>query len=204
MGHREKCLVRTPLADRSSTSAALCCCHCYSKSLCLDHCGQRERQVRAAQPQTAPAPSNRPHPPASGGRARVEEEGVGFTAASKKVNQNNSDAGPHYRLFVHLMMKSHNYKIKGKRGQPGGERQSQKLLIKQSGERQTQQECSEKREKSEIHENVQQVHSVHPARHHWRHPNVRGKPSKMWFPSSARRARDTRANEAGKEERVNQ
>lgn len=53
MGHREKCLVRTPWADRSSTSAALCCCHCYSKSLCLDHCGQREKQVRAIKAWTA-------------------------------------------------------------------------------------------------------------------------------------------------------
>lgn len=59
MGHMEKCLVRTPWADRSSTSAALCCCHCYSKSLCLDHCGQRERQVRATQPRTTPAPSKK-------------------------------------------------------------------------------------------------------------------------------------------------
>lgn len=76
MGHREKCLVRTPWADRSSTSAALCCCHCYSKSLCLDHCGQRERQVRATQLRTAWAPTN--HLNAAFGddaRAWFEEEG---------------------------------------------------------------------------------------------------------------------------------
>lgn len=139
MGHREKCLVRTPLADRSSTSAALCCCHCYSKSLCLDHCGQRERQVRAAQPQAAPAPSKRPRPPAVRSRARFEEEGGGrFYSCVKGIIQHHKNARPHYRLFVHLEMKSHNYKIKGKGGggQPGGGKESQKLLVKQPGERQ--------------------------------------------------------------------
>lgn len=127
MGHREKCLVRTPLADRSSTSAALCCCHCYSKSLCLDHCGQRERKVRAAQAQAAPAPSERPRPPALRSRARCEEGGVAFTAASKEsVNIIRA----HYRLSVHLLMKSHNYEIKTKRGGAAwrGGRQSEKLL----------------------------------------------------------------------------
>lgn len=36
-GHKEKCLVQTPWAGMSSSAAALNCCHCYSKSLCLNH-----------------------------------------------------------------------------------------------------------------------------------------------------------------------
>ena len=53
-GHKGTCLGGTPWAGRSSTSAARCCCHCYSKSLCLDHCDQRKSTgtVRSAQSQS--------------------------------------------------------------------------------------------------------------------------------------------------------
>lgn len=75
MGHKEKCLVQTPWADRSSTSAALCCCHCYSKSLCLDHCGQRERQVRATQLWTDLAKKSDP-PRGDGAALRLRTEAL--------------------------------------------------------------------------------------------------------------------------------
>lgn len=41
---RETCLRETLWVDRSSTSAAHCCCHCYSKNLCLDHCRRKKRR----------------------------------------------------------------------------------------------------------------------------------------------------------------
>ena len=133
MGHREKCLVRTPWADRSSTSAALCCCHCYSKSLCLDHCGQRERQVRATQLWTALAPTNQSHPAfGDDATAWFEEERSVLTAASNKT-------GPDYCLFFHLKFTIVVRFKNKKRGQPeGGRRHSQKLFIKQCAAAKTQ------------------------------------------------------------------
>lgn len=76
--HRETCLRGTPWVGRSSTSVGHCCCHCYSKSLCLDHCGQRERQVRATQLWTASAPTNHSQKPLlvlETMQGRFEEEG---------------------------------------------------------------------------------------------------------------------------------
>lgn len=127
MGHREKCLVRTPLADRSSTSAALCCCHCYSKSLCLDHCGQRERKVRATQAQTAPAPSTRPHPPhaaAFGDHARAcwaEDQGCCDSCIQKKSVTKCSPTLP-FICPPDVEKKKVTIMKGGVRGQPGGER----------------------------------------------------------------------------------
>lgn len=85
---RETCLRGTPWAGRSSTSVARCCCHCYSKSLCLDHCGQRERQVRATQLRTAWAPTNHLHAAfGDDARAWFEEEGWSYSCIKQNRPQ---------------------------------------------------------------------------------------------------------------------
>lgn len=48
-GCRGTCWGWTPWVDRSSSAAAQNCCRCYSKSPCLDHCSQRERQEKEPQ-----------------------------------------------------------------------------------------------------------------------------------------------------------
>lgn len=198
MGHREKCLVRTPLADRSSTSAALCCCHCYSKSLCLDHCGQRERKVRATQAQTANRPSTaslrrclwRPGPGCPGGRPGLR---AGGGAASKPKTK--QDAAPHNPVLVQLTLKrkNHNDDMERVRRQPGGERQSHR----RSGRRQEIQELgSKKREEHHWMTAESTLGSSAPLRTQ-RLP-------KSLAPPPARRLRDTRANEAEQAEKRKQ
>lgn len=48
-GRRGTCWGGTPWVGRSSSAAAHCCCRCYSKSPCRDHCRQTERLFRRSQ-----------------------------------------------------------------------------------------------------------------------------------------------------------